>query len=395
MNRWSKGFLVALRIAVGWHFLYEGLWKIQSDTGATAYATSWRPLQSSIARLRDGFEQGRTVDVDGWYDEVVRTFKARNEALAEDQKARLAELRDKITVRAAAGESGVIDFDWIYVRDTVLQIPPPAEAERFTALPFLQQSAGPLRSGFRGLVRDIDGLDRLTVESVDAALDRRSAQIARHYGFNAEQQSRLARWRDTLKSDFAATWNDSAVQSRLADYRLMRARVGDLAETGAPFHRERLAEDRKKLDQTAGDLLALANEPTDELAVQAHAIATVAQMGAGPVPRIGAPADWVDGAMKWGLTAMGACLLLGLFTPWAAGAATLQLAMFYLASPPWPGLPAVTLGGHYLYVDRNLIELIAVCTIATTGSGRWAGMDAYFTRRRAIAPETEEVRSFA
>jgi uncharacterized membrane protein YphA (DoxX/SURF4 family) len=377
MNRWSKGFLVALRIAVGWHFLYEGIWKIQSDTGATAYATSWYPLESSLSRLRDAFAQGRPADVDGWYDDAVKAFKARAEALSEEQKGRLAILRDEIKLRAAAGEAEVVNFDWLYVRDAVLQIPPAGEAERFTALPFLQASAGPLRPAFRGLVRDIDGLDRLTTASAQAAIDRRAEQIARHYGFTAEQRVKLAQIRDRVKSDFAATWNDPGIQVRLADYRSLRTRVNGLTDGGPPFQRERLADDRKKLDQIAGDLLALANEPGDELAVQAHSIVTVGQMAAGPVPRVDAPADWVDFAMKWGLTAIGACLLLGLFTPYAAIAAAVQLAMFYLASPPWPGLPAATLGGHYLYIDRNLIELIAAGAIAASGSGRWAGLDAY------------------
>ncbi len=380
MNRWSKGFLVALRIAVGWHFLYEGLWKLDSDTGATAYATSWRPLAASL----DG---GVPADPDRWYDDLVKTFKARNEALTDDQKGRLAILRDKIKLGDAT------DFDWLYVRDAVLQIAAPPEAERFTTLPFLQQSAGPFRGGFRALVRDIDGLERLSLDSVNAALDRRCQQIAGHYRFTPEQRTRLAQARDTLKGAFTATWNDPAIQTRLADYRLMRRRAGGLAETGPPFHHERLAEDRKKLDQIAGELLAMVNEPGDELAVQAHGIATVAQMAAGPVPRVPAPADWIDRAIEWGLVAIGACLLLGLFTPWAAAAAALQLAMFYLASPPWPGLPAAALGGHYLYVDRNLIELVAAGVIAATGSGQWAGLDAYRRRARVQAPAMEEVRS--
>jgi uncharacterized membrane protein YphA (DoxX/SURF4 family) len=382
MNRWSKGFLLALRIAVGWHFLYEGLWKIDSDTGATAYATSWYPIQSSLARVRDG-----SLNPDGWYDEMVRTFKARNEALTDDQKGRLAELRDKIKL------AGQVNFDWLYVRDAVLQITAPPESERFTALPFLQGSAGPFRSGFRALVRDMDGLDRLTLPGVQKGLGERCEQIARHYQFTPEQRARLERSRDTLQNSFAAMLSDAAIQTRLADYRLMRRRVGGLADTGAPFQHERLAEDRKKLDQIAGELLALVNEPGDELAVQAHGIATVAQMGAGPAPRVATPSDWIDRLMKWGLTVIGGCLLLGLFTPWAAGAAALQLAMFYLASPPWPGLPAATLGGHYLYVDRNLIELIAAGLIAATGSGEWAGLDAYWRRARTAAPVMEEVRS--
>jgi hypothetical protein len=58
--------------------------------------------------------------------------------------------------------------------------------------------------------------------------------------------------------------------------------------------------------------------------------------------------------------------MLGLFTPYAAIAAAGQLAMFYFASPPWPGLPAASLGGHYMFVDRNLIELVAALVIAAT-----------------------------
>ena len=46
------------------------------------------------------------------------------------------------------------------------------------------------------------------------------------------------------------------------------------------------------------------------------------------------------------------------------------------------------MGGHYLYVDRNLIELLAACVIATSGTGKWVGVDAYLVwmawyRRRA------------
>lgn len=364
MNRWGKGFLVALRIAVGWHFLYEGLWKIDSDTGATAYATSWYPLQSSLAKMRDSFERGQTVNLDAWYDDMVKTFKARNEALSEDQKGRLAELRDKIKVQRK------IDFDWIYVKDAVLQIPAAEEGERFTALPFLQQSAGPFRPVFRGLVKDIDALDRLTLASAQAAMDQRCEQIAKHYGFTAEQRAKLAQARDAVKASFVVTWNDPDIQTRLADYRLMRWRVSNLTDSGAPFHHERLMQDRKKLDTIAGELLVLVNEPGDELAVQAHGIATVAQMGNGPVARPATPVDWIDRFIKYGLVAIGLCLMLGLFTRWAAIAAALQLLVFYLASPPWPGLPGATMGGHYLYVDRNLIELIAAGAIAATTGGR-------------------------
>jgi uncharacterized membrane protein YphA (DoxX/SURF4 family) len=404
VNGWSKAFLIALRIAVGWHFLYEGLWKIDSDTGATSYATSWYTLQSSVGRLRDYFERSPAGEVklepalaraDAWHDEIVKAFKARNKALAEDQKARLAELRDKVKLAAAEAARGeirgdqTINFDWTFVRDEVLKIAAEQEGERFTALPYLQASAGPFRPLFRALVHDIDGVERLTVASAQAGLDERYRQVLRHYAsagkpFTAGQQARLAQARDALKISIAATLNDPGFRARLADYQLMRNRAAaDPSRVSAPFTRERLAEDRGKLDGIAGELLGFVNEPLAELAVQAQTLATVDQLGAGPLPRPGDPSGWIDRTIQWGLAAIGVCLLLGLFTPVAAVAAAAQLAMFYFASPPWPGLPAATLGGHYLYVDRNLIEMIAALVIATTGTGRWAGLDAYLYRYAA------------
>ena len=124
----------------------------------------------------------------------------------------------------------------------------------------------------------------------------------------------------------------------------MRRRAAALSDSALPFHHERLLADRQKLDAIAADLLAFANEPGDELSVQGQAIATVAQLGRGPIPRPAAPTDWIDRSMKYGLVAIGACLLLGLFTRWAAIAAALQLLVFYVACPPFPGLPGATMG---------------------------------------------------
>lgn len=387
MNRWSKAFLVALRIAVGWHFLYEGLWKMGSDTGAASYATSWYTLHSQLGRLRDDLARmpadQAMARTDAWYDDVVKAFKARK-ALGEDQKARLAELRDKVKLAFNTGEN--IDFDWQYVRDEVLSIAAGQEGERFTSLAYLQNAAGPFRPLYRALAPDLDGIERLTAASAQAALDRREREILNHFAsagrpFNPEQRARLAAVRDALKAAIAATLDDPAFRARLEDYRRLRDRVRrDSPGAITPFAKERLDADRKKLDVIAAELLGFVNEPLAELAVQTQNIATVAQLGAGPVPRLHDPTRWIDGGVKWGLVGIGACLLLGLFTPVAAIAAALQLATFYFASPPWPGLPGATTGGHYLYVDRNLIEAIAACLIATTATGRWAGLDAYLYR---------------
>jgi hypothetical protein len=78
-----------------------------------------------------------------------------------------------------------------------------------------------------------------------------------------------------------------------------------------------------------------------------------------------------------GLTACGLCLILGLFTPVAALGASVFLMLFYISMPPWPGLPeAPNAEGHYIIVNKNLIEFFACLALAATPSGLWLGLDA-------------------
>jgi uncharacterized membrane protein YphA (DoxX/SURF4 family) len=417
MNKWTKACLVALRIAVGWHFLYEGVYKIGSDSGSTDYTTARFTLQAATGRLHDYFAAGQFTRAealqraDAWYDEIVKGFAVRKQ-LDEGQKARLGELRDKVKLAALAslrgeGEPGdVVSFDWGYVHEEVLKIAAAPEGERFTSLGYLQASAGPMRGAFRALVPDMDGLERLTAASAGAALDRRYGEILEHFQaagkpFTAEQEKRLAAARDAVKASTTVILGEPVFQARLADYGAMRARTAaDAGGLTAQFSRERLDADRKKLDVMAGEMLACVNEPLSELAAQMQQIASVDQLGTGPVRRPGEPAGWIDKAIEWGLTAIGVCLLLGLFTPVAAMAAAGQLLVFYFASPPWPGLPATSMAGHYMYIDRNFIEMIAALVVAGTPTGVWAGLDFYLDRlwrrrRAAAAPVEEKERELA
>jgi thiosulfate dehydrogenase [quinone] large subunit len=78
----------------------------------------------------------------------------------------------------------------------------------------------------------------------------------------------------------------------------------------------------------------------------------------------------------WGLTIVGALLILGLFTRLASLAGMAFVLMFYLAAPPWIGLSyAIPAEGSYLIVNKNLVEVAALGVIFFTGSGRFAGLD--------------------
>jgi thiosulfate dehydrogenase (quinone) large subunit len=83
-----------------------------------------------------------------------------------------------------------------------------------------------------------------------------------------------------------------------------------------------------------------------------------------------------DVITMWGLTIVGACLILGLFTRLASLAGIGFILLFYLAAPPLIGyFYAIPSEGSYLIVNKNLVELAALVVILLTGSGRFAGLD--------------------
>src|SRR5262249_33781145 len=88
---------------------------------------------------------------------------------------------------------------------------------------------------------------------------------------------------------------------------------------------------------------------------------------------------------------VGFCLLVGLLTRPAALFGALFLLMFYLAMPPLPWVPDnPRVEGHYLFVNKNIVEMLALLTLATVPSGRWLGLDALlrlmFSRKAPPAP---------
>jgi hypothetical protein len=84
-------------------------------------------------------------------------------------------------------------------------------------------------------------------------------------------------------------------------------------------------------------------------------------------------------------------LIVGLFTRTACVGGAILLLSFYLAMPPLPGVPESVRIEGYPYVNKNIVEMLALLTLATTTSGRWAGLDSflYFLnpwRKKATTP---------
>lgn len=72
--------------------------------------------------------------------------------------------------------------------------------------------------------------------------------------------------------------------------------------------------------------------------------------------------DWLN---MIGLTLVGLALMTGIFTQLACVAGILLLALYYLANPPFVGVDfGLPTEGHYIFVNKNMVEMIALLAIA-------------------------------
>jgi uncharacterized membrane protein YphA (DoxX/SURF4 family) len=94
----------------------------------------------------------------------------------------------------------------------------------------------------------------------------------------------------------------------------------------------------------------------------------------------------VDAVNIGGQIVIGLLLITGTLTRAASLAAIALLLLYYLANPPLVGLGlAMPADGHYLVVDRNLIELLTLAFLAALPATFLPGVDRWFVRRRQAA----------
>lgn len=312
-------FLVLLRMAIGWHFVYEGLTKIYSTT--------------------------------------------------EGRNSRLTHV---LPPRAE---------------------PPPVEKAEgpFSAEVYLRNASGPFAPYFRRLVPDVDSRNKLVLDRLKGSWTAELATIAPHYRFTPAQ--RAAAEKDLNdRVEIADDWfrdleNRQKVKKYFddLDHYLAVEQNGDaLASERSAAYKKRteIDADRRALVQTVDAWTGVLHDSWMKLVTPEQA------RSAGPLPVVWTRMDTINALTMYGLAAVGLCLLLGFCTPLAALGGVAYLALFYLSMPPWPGVPPGPMAeGHYLYVNKNLIELLACLVLASTPNGLWCGVDAllfgWLSRRRA------------
>ncbi|MBN1343747.1 MAG: hypothetical protein JXQ73_13760 [Phycisphaerae bacterium] len=98
----------------------------------------------------------------------------------------------------------------------------------------------------------------------------------------------------------------------------------------------------------------------------------------------------VDVANILGLILIGTGLMLGCFSRAASLFGALLLALYYAAQPPFmEAATGAVREGSYLIVDKNFVELLALCVLAALPSGALLGLDRIIIYRRVRKLQAE------
>lgn len=307
-------------------------------------------------------------------------------------------------------------------------------ADTFSAEPFLSEAKGPLAPLFYAMLPDLEGRQRLgVIQRADGQVELEVAkdendqpvfEIAKD-----AQGKETGRWPKYKLAPYLNAWED--LKNRVVrDYALDEdqvARAEELFKTYASSARA-FVDERKdeivahfesrrrfQLEQAAGNNgaahqrerdwgreRALRREMKawlDELDTMAKNYQTALwnllgpdQQAKGPISAGWNPLAWsrtdqLNFAVTAALTAIGACLILGLFTRLAALGGGVFMAFVVMTQPAWPGLypPDPPVVGHALLINKDFVEMVALLLVATTAVGRWGGLD-YFIHHLLVRP---------
>lgn len=299
-------------------------------------------------------------------------------------------------------------------------------ADTFSAAPFLSEAKGPVAPLFYAMLPDLDGRQRLgiTFESGKPQLAvETDAQGNPLYEEPKDATGKvLGRWPKYRLSAYLDAWRDFAERTK-AFYQVsdeQAQKIDALLERYASSARQYVAdhaeeilahfESRQRYENSRGRNLALYQRQRDwdrerELRREANTwlaeleglgrqfqqavthVLDAEQKARGPAvspwnPRHWSRVQWLNFAVTYGLTAIGLCLIAGFFTRLAALGGAAFMAFVVMTQPAWPGLypPDPPVVGHALLVNKDFVEMLALLVIATTGTGRWAGLD-FFVHR--------------
>ncbi|HEX6983813.1 MAG TPA: hypothetical protein VF170_00485, partial [Planctomycetaceae bacterium] len=406
--------LVTLRLFIGWQFLYEGLWKVDTlDTAQPWTAAGF--LKNAQGPFREFFREELADDPDelGWLDEKTvaarwddwakrftghygLTEKQQAQLLAmlngpEDYRAPLSALPKGVRIPRDLGE--VIRFDAKAKRLIVDADNPLTPSDVQKLLSLAQEPTG---------TTDADRAEAARVREYREAVVRLGELSRRPPSFKRRLRVALGpsdpdRVRH-LFSNFKGTLGDPDPNQKIDEYyqhllagyqaRLEQAEATDLA-----FQREHLEREWREIQELRTELTGPIKALDSELKAAARELLTPAQVARGAVSEPWTTQRVVDTLTITALIGLGLMLIAGFGTRAAAVMGAGMVLSFYLVWPPWPGVPVDPGPEHAFIVNKNLIEVVALLALAALPTGQWFGVDRLIYRgwrwlrvRRSVRP---------
>lgn len=371
-NKWSPRvfFLLALRLAIGWHFLFEGLYKVNSHavgvTDSNPRIFSSKPYFDVApgplgAQMRKTFSDPEA--------EIAAKVKAPKSISPDDFRRLTAEEQAAECPPAVAEQFDGIKDD---LEKQKAQIGVTEDEETKAAIneeakAWAKKKADEARAATDKKIAALDTPDS------KALLTTAKAKYAR-WVYGAEGRPASVKF---ISGDLAL-----GAPQRLEHIEWAR-RIAKDAEDRVSFglgkgngtDQKRVAELRTGAQAAETDLAKDANDFILELKKD---------FGYTPDPKVKpepSSGQRMDKFTMWFLVVVGAMLMGGLFTRVACVLAAGFLVMTYLAHPafPWYPLPPNT-EGNPVFINKNVIEAIALLTLAMYPTGRWLGLDALVLR---------------
>ena len=388
----SITLIVLLRLSIGWQFLYEGLWKINTLNTTTPWSAEGY-LKNAQGPLRNTFRNmtGDPNDLDwldkdkvaakwdDWANRFAGHYQMDDKQQADlskllngaaDYRVELAALPEGVTIPKELAK--VVKFD---AKAKRLICPGnwrmlAKEREALLALAKVDEDASEAQQksvkAYREAVLAL--YNRATDPKSMSIKDRLSVAIV---GNNAATDPSVTERTFAL---FGNPPRDVKVyHEKIAEYEANLAKAKK--QSAMHFPQEHLQKQWNELQQLRGKLVGPVKALEAELKVSAQKLLTGEQLARGPVRLPSTPVDRINQQTIWGLTILGALLLIGFGTRFAALGGAVMLTMFYLAMPPWPGVPEAPGPEHSFIVNKNFIEVMALLAIAALPTGQWFGLD--------------------
>lgn len=249
---------------------------------------------------------------------------------------------------------------------------------------FLRSATGPLAPQFRAVLPDYYGFKEVWAkgnseqavewfEGFGNHLADYGRKFSDHYQLDENQKAdaeKILKLRQLQIKDWIVG-NMENIQSQFYERDRQAANAKLPSAEAVPYQQERNAKKAKELEGAMqgwlAQLKAIENDYRGDLAQ----LRTAEQIAKGPVSEAKTTLQKVDRVMAYGILAIGACLILGLFTRVAALLGALFLVSVVLTQPFWVSTAQPTF--------NQWVEMFALLMLATTNVGKWGGLDFFLS----------------